>query len=41
MNHTNIMKVYFGFAYINEETNERYYYIGMECAPSDLAKVLK
>ena len=41
MDHPNIMKAYFSFAYINDETNERFYYIGMECAPYDLAKILK
>ena len=41
MEHPNIVKVYFNFKYINEESNERHYYIGMEYIEKDLEKLLK
>ena len=41
MDHPNIVKVYFNFKYINEESNERFYYMGMEYIEKDLEKLLE
>ena len=40
LDHPNLVKVYFNFAYIDEETEESNYYIGMEYVQTDLEKIL-